>query len=110
MEEIEAAIEDIAAADETEMGGHLQSILARTPADQETKVGAEAPAPLEKDVGVERRTRSGERLDQIAYRYYRNPAMWRLLAIANGLDDPFDLSPDRPLRIPPEPSLSQGVL
>jgi nucleoid-associated protein YgaU len=42
----------------------------------------------------------GERLDQIAYRYYGDPRYWRLLALANAIDDPLHISPGRLLRIP----------
>ncbi len=43
----------------------------------------------------------GERLDLLAYRYYRDPALWRLLAIFNDIDDPLTLASGRLLRVPP---------
>lgn len=42
----------------------------------------------------------GERLDQLAARYYGNPSLWRLLATANGIDDPNDISAGAVLRVP----------
>jgi hypothetical protein len=44
----------------------------------------------------------GERLDQLAQRYYGDPAAWRAIAEANDLDDPLRLPPDAALRIPPK--------
>jgi nucleoid-associated protein YgaU len=42
----------------------------------------------------------GERLDEIAFRYYGDPSLWRLLAGANNLDDPLRLEPFRTIWIP----------
>jgi hypothetical protein len=47
---------------------------------------------------------SGERLDQLAMRYYGDPAPWRVIAEANGLADPFQLPAGTVLRIPPRRS------
>jgi hypothetical protein len=46
-------------------------------------------------------TSVGERLDQLAYRYYQNPAFWRLLARFNAIDDPLHLVAGSALRVPP---------
>lgn len=47
---------------------------------------------------------SGERIDQIAARYYGgNPALWRLVARYNQIDDPNRLPAGEPIRIPPVP-------
>lgn len=43
----------------------------------------------------------GERLSQIAAAYYGFPDLWRLIAIANNVDNPLALAPGTPLRIPP---------
>jgi hypothetical protein len=51
--------------------------------------------------GETHQQKQGERLDQIAYDYYRNPAGWRLLAIANDIDHPLRLDAGRMLRVPP---------
>lgn len=45
----------------------------------------------------------GERLDNIAYEEYRDAACWRLIAEANGIEDPFRVRPGRVLRVPPRP-------
>lgn len=42
---------------------------------------------------------STERLDELAYRYYGNPAYWRALAALNGIDDPLHLVAGGLLRI-----------
>lgn len=44
---------------------------------------------------------SGERLDEIAARYYGEPGLWRLLAAYNDIADPAHIPPPRLLRIPP---------
>lgn len=51
-------------------------------------------------------TVAGERLDEIAQRYYGNPSLWRLLAAANGLTDPLHVPPGTVLRIPPVPAMT----
>ncbi len=44
---------------------------------------------------------TGERLDQIASRYYGNPSFWRVLAAFNAIEDPFHMPAGLLLRIPP---------
>lgn len=44
-----------------------------------------------------------ERLDQLAQRYYGSEALWRLIAIANDIEDPNKLRPGQLLDIPPQP-------
>ncbi|CAN5649417.1 hypothetical protein BH23CHL6_BH23CHL6_01130 [soil metagenome] len=44
---------------------------------------------------------SGERLDEIANRYYGESSLWRVLAAYNGIADPTRIPPPRTLRIPP---------
>jgi len=48
---------------------------------------------------------SGDRLDQLAYRYYGNATLWRLLAAANGIDDPLCMARGQLLEMPPVSSL-----
>jgi hypothetical protein len=48
---------------------------------------------------------NSERLDEIAARYYGNPAWWRLIAAFNQIDDPWDLSAGDLLMIPPDSSV-----
>ena len=44
---------------------------------------------------------AGESLGSIAAGQYFDPAQWRLIADANGLDDPRRLTPGMFLRLPP---------
>lgn len=88
---ITAAVEGIEAAEKTESAALIASASA----------GPAAAQPRGEEGGGERGESLGERLDQIAFRYYGDPALWRLLATFNDVSDPFCLSPDRPLRIPP---------
>lgn len=46
----------------------------------------------------------GERLEDVAFLYYGNPALWRLLAAVNGIDDPARVPPGSVLQIPPAPA------
>ena len=43
----------------------------------------------------------GDSLQAIASEEYNDPAEWRRIAVANGIDDPLDLVPGRRLLIPP---------
>jgi hypothetical protein len=43
---------------------------------------------------------SGERLDELAHRYYGHPSWWRLLAAINGIDDPLQVPPGTVLALP----------
>jgi hypothetical protein len=43
----------------------------------------------------------GERLDEIATRYYGEPGLWRVIAVYNGIADPLQIPPPHVLRIPP---------
>ncbi|MCO4760808.1 MAG: LysM peptidoglycan-binding domain-containing protein [Myxococcales bacterium] len=43
----------------------------------------------------------GDSLQAIAFNEYDDPAQWRRIAEANGIDDPLSLSPGRRLLIPP---------
>jgi hypothetical protein len=58
--------------------------------------------------GEEEGEGSGERLDEIAFRYYGDPALWRLLAMFNAVSDPLRLLPGFLLRIPPLSALGLG--
>jgi hypothetical protein len=48
-------------------------------------------------------TGPGETLEGIAARYYQNPLAWRAIALANDIDDPFEMEAGRELRIPSLP-------
>lgn len=43
---------------------------------------------------------AGERLDELAYRQYGDPAAWRLLAVFNQIDDPLHIPAGSVLRLP----------
>ena len=43
---------------------------------------------------------AGDRLDRIAFAVYRDAGLWRVLAEANGIDDPRTLEPGRLLERP----------
>lgn len=46
----------------------------------------------------------GERLEDIAFIYYGNPALWRLIATVNGIVDAGRVPAGTVLQIPPEPT------
>jgi nucleoid-associated protein YgaU len=46
---------------------------------------------------------AGDTLHSIAYAEYGNPGLWRVLAEANGVDDPLRIAPGTALLIPPDP-------
>ncbi|MCB0912523.1 MAG: LysM peptidoglycan-binding domain-containing protein [Propionibacteriaceae bacterium] len=52
--------------------------------------------------------RSGETLDRLAARYYRDPGSWRLIAEANHIQDPLALPVGNPLVIPEPPVRRRG--
>lgn len=52
-------------------------------------------------VGMEQENR----LDMIANKYYSDPTLWWVIALANDLVDPFVIQPGTVLRIPPLISL-----
>lgn len=51
----------------------------------------------------------GDRLDQLAYRFYGNPGFWRVLAAFNGLDQGLELLPGTVLRIPTLAMVQRGL-
>ncbi len=55
--------------------------------------------------GGEGEQASGDRLDEIASEEYGDPALWRILAMFNDIDDPLHLTPGTALRIPPSSAL-----
>jgi hypothetical protein len=46
------------------------------------------------------RVQPGETLDRISARYYGDSTRWRLLAVANGIEDPLTISPGSVLSVP----------
>lgn len=60
---------------------------------------------IRKDVAGDRTTievgtASGERLDQLAHRYYGDVSLWRRLALYNDIDNPMDVSSGFHLEVP----------
>jgi nucleoid-associated protein YgaU len=51
---------------------------------------------------------TGDTLDRIAARYYRDPTRWRLIADENGIVDPLDLPIGSPISIPDLPVRGRG--
>lgn len=45
------------------------------------------------------------RLDLIAYKYYRNPSLWWVIAEANNIIDPIKVEVGEVLRIPPRETI-----
>ena len=45
----------------------------------------------------------GDSLPAIAHRFYEDPALWRPIAIANGIDDPRSIVPGQVLKVPALP-------
>ena len=44
---------------------------------------------------------SGERLDEVAAEQYGDPSLWRLIAVANNLPNPLQLTGRQLLQLPP---------
>jgi nucleoid-associated protein YgaU len=47
--------------------------------------------------------RQGDTLTALAFRFYADPAVWRPIAIVNGIDDPRELVAGQPLQVPSLP-------
>jgi len=56
------------------------------------------------DIAKMRVLRRGDTLSSIAAEEYLDPALWRPIAIANGIDDPLQLEPGRALILPRLPA------
>lgn len=55
------------------------------------------------DVAKVRRVMPGESLSSIAAEAYRDPALWRPIAVTNAIDDPLDIAPGTLIAIPTLP-------
>jgi nucleoid-associated protein YgaU len=51
---------------------------------------------------------AGDTLHSVAYAEYRNAGLWRVLAEANGIDDPLRVAPGTALLIPPAATSSES--
>ena len=56
-----------------------------------------APGPEDREVLFH----EGDRLDDLAARFYQDPRLWRWIAWVNDIADPFDIPPGTALRLPP---------
>lgn len=74
----------------------LGSIATEVPAQNPTS-GSEPGTRAVQPVG-------GDSLASIAYDQYGDAALWRALAEANGIDDPFRMAPGGTLLVPPTPT------
>jgi hypothetical protein len=61
------------------------------------------------DVEVERVVRPGDTLASLAYEELGTPTLWRVIAEANQVDDPFRLAPGRSLIIPSLAALADAA-
>lgn len=52
---------------------------------------------------------AGERIDEIAARAYGDPALWRLVASFNNIDDPSTIPPGTVLQLPPKSVLGRAT-
>lgn len=75
---------------------------------QELETGEEEGGRTHECIGGspndEERPPQGDRLDQLAWRYYGDSAGWRWIAYANDLEDPLAVEPGRLLKIPDPPT------
>lgn len=92
----------VAETDSDLVGGSVAPPLAQT----EEELASALSNPLEHELsgafaeaGAES-SLPAERLDQLAYRYYGDPTLWRLIAWGNRLADPFHLNAGARLDIP----------
>jgi len=76
-----------------------EELIEALPESEITGTPAAAPTPPEEN--EVHQYSANERLDDLATRYFRHPAMWRLLAGFNDLSDPLRIEPGTLLRIPP---------
>jgi hypothetical protein len=92
----------------------LRMVLVRVPEERAETAGARSPRPESseiRDVPADQLQSHalvggggglrGERLDELAQRYYGDPSYWRLLAGFNAVDDPLDLGGQDVLQVPP---------
>lgn len=123
LEEIEAATEPAAASAAIDRVSELLETIASTARDideaeeiaaarmvgavatgEQEAEGEQEPAP--RDRAGQARLGWGERLDQLSFRYYGDPALWRALATYNDIDHPLRVQTGQLLRIPPAPVLA----
>jgi hypothetical protein len=103
LETIEQATEEEASASGRAFASQVKEVLAAETGEEIDGMGALEPELGSARASAERQAQLavGERLDHLAYHYYRDPAGWRLLAYFNDIDHPLRLATGRTLRVPP---------
>ncbi|MCA9903679.1 MAG: LysM peptidoglycan-binding domain-containing protein [Anaerolineae bacterium] len=83
-------------------GNPLRATLTMTMREYKTLQNQIEELNLQSSDHTKRRTvKRGETLSQIAYEEYKSVDMWRLIAVANNLSNPRDLTPGMDLMLPP---------
>lgn len=67
-------------------------------------------SPHPSDVTTKIRSGEDHRLDLVSYRFYGNPRLWWVIALANGIYDPYSVVAGTELRIPSIDSISSFFL
>ena len=101
VERLKTNLEEAVKSEKAQVATRVREMVARAEPPAPQALSAEAVVEAGAPGGETHQQKQGERLDQIAYDYYRNPAGWRLLAIANDIDHPLRLDAGRMLRVPP---------
>ena len=57
--------------------------------------------PIPEEEVITHEYTAGERLDEVAYRYYRDGSLWRVIATYNNITDPAQIPAGTLLQIPP---------
>lgn len=112
VQQVKDAVEPLVEAAEQSTAEVIVAAIAGRAEEAEGGEGAEQaggapPARPEMPTPPATRLAAGERLDQLAYRYYGNAAFWRLLAVFNEIDDPMHLGAGRLLRVPPASAMGE---
>ena len=79
------------------------NLLHELPAQPTTQTGS-APTHAARPEYQVHQVATGERLDQLEFRFYGylgHPSLWRWLAIFNNIIDPLHIPPGTPVQIPP---------
>lgn len=84
----------------TSGGTPIRATCSVAMSEMSERLGGQNPTSGALDVVRSCRTVDGETLATIAQREYGDPSAWRLLADANGIDDPLRLAAGTPLLVP----------
>lgn len=80
--------------------GALAAVAAEPGLSPEAALKVAERAEVHEVSGAEGNGACDERLDQLAYRYYGDPSLWRLLAAFNAIADPLHLSCGTSVQVP----------